>query len=131
MLKNIFMDVIPDIWPMLIIILVIVCSLRITYLLTKHKKLQLHKELIALIFIIYVLCLFHVVTLQDNNYCVSNFTPFKEIFRYSIGSDKFKKNVLGNIVLFIPYLEISVLLNAKTKKKKKKSYMMIKLFLCF
>lgn len=103
MIKNIFMDVIPDIWPMLIIILVILCSLRITYLLIKHKKFLLHKELISLIFIIYILCLFHVVTFQDNNYGVSNFIPFHEIFRYNIGSDKFIKNVVGNIALFIPY----------------------------
>lgn len=103
MIKNVFMDVIPDIWPMLIIILVIVCSLRITYLLTRHKRFQIHKELIYLIFIVYILCLFHVVTFQDNNYGVSNFVPFKEIFRYSIGSDKFVKNVMGNIMLFIPY----------------------------
>ena len=103
MIKNIFMDVIPDIWPMLIIILVIVCSLRVTYLITQHKKFQLHRELIYLISIVYTLCLFHVVTFQDNNYGVSNFIPFKEIFRYSIGSDKFIKNVMGNIVLFIPY----------------------------
>lgn len=103
MIRNIFMDVIPDIWPMLIIILVIVCSLRITYLITKHKKFQLHKELIYLISIVYILCLFHVVTFQDSNYGVSNFVPFKEIFRYSIGSDKFIKNVMGNIVLFVPY----------------------------
>ena len=103
MIKNVFMDVIPDIWPMLIIILVILCSLRITYLITKHKKFLLHKELIYLIFIVYILCLFHVVTFQDNNYGVSNFVPFKEIFRYSIGSDKFMKNVIGNIMLFVPY----------------------------
>lgn len=103
MIKNVFMDVIPDIWPMLIIILVIVCSIRVTYLITKHKKFQIHKELIYLIAIVYVLCLFHVVTFQDNNYGVSNFVPFKEIFRYSIGSDKFIKNVMGNILLFIPY----------------------------
>lgn len=103
MIKNVFMDVIPDIWPMLIIILVIVCSLRITYLVTKHKKFLLHRELIYLIAIVYILCLFHVVTFQDMNYGVSNFVPFKEIFRYSIGSDKFFKNVMGNIVLFIPY----------------------------
>ena len=103
MIKNVFMDVIPDIWPMLIIILVIICTLRITYLITKHKKFQLHKELIALIFIVYILCLFHVVTFQDNNYGVSNFIPFKEIFRYEIGSEKFIKNVMGNIMLFIPY----------------------------
>ena len=88
---------------MLIIILVIVCSLRIAYLITKHKKFQLHRELIYLISIVYMLCLFHGVTFQDNNYGISNFIPFKEIFRYSIGSDKFIKNVMGNIVLFIPY----------------------------
>ena len=103
MIKSVFMDVILDIWPMLIIILVIICSLRITYLITKHKKFQLHKELISLIFIVYILCLFHVVTFQDNNYGVSNFVPFKEIFRYSIGSNKFMKNVIGNIMLFVPY----------------------------
>ncbi|MGM9882390.1 MAG: VanZ family protein [Bacilli bacterium] len=103
MIKNAFFDVLPDVWPMLIIILVIICSLRITYLITKHKKFQLHKELIYLISIVYILCLFHVVTFQDANYGVSNFIPFKEIFRYSIGSHKFVKNILGNIVLFIPY----------------------------
>lgn len=103
MIRSVFMDVIPDIWPMLIIILVIVCSLRVTYLITKHKRFQLHKELIYLISIVYILCLFHVVTFQDSNYGVSNFVPFREIFRYSIGSDKFIKNVMGNIVLFIPY----------------------------
>ena len=103
MIRNVFMDVIPDIWPMLIIILVIICSLRITYLISRHKRFQLHKELIALIFIVYILCLFHVVTFQDNNYGESNFIPFKEIFRYNIGTAKFIKNVMGNIVLFIPY----------------------------
>lgn len=103
MIKNIVYDVFPDIWPMLIIILVILCSLRITYLITKHKKFQLHKELIYLICIIYVLCLFHVVTFQDINYGESNFIPFKEIFRYSFLSHKFIKNILGNIMLFIPY----------------------------
>lgn len=114
MIKNVFMEVIPDVWPMLIIILVIICSLRITYLITKHKRFQLHKELIYLIAIIYILCLFHVVTFQDSNYGVSNFVPFKEIFRYSIGSNKFIKNVLGNIVLFIPYgFLASYLLNNK------------------
>lgn len=103
MIRNVFMDVVPDIWPMLIIILVIISSIRITYLISRHKKFLLHKELIYLISIVYILCLFHVVTFQDNNFGVSNFVPFKEIFRYSIGSRKFMKNVMGNIMLFIPY----------------------------
>ena len=63
----------------------------------------MYKELLSLIFIIYILCLYHVVTFQDINYGVSNFIPFKEIFRYSIGSSKFIKNILGNILLFIPF----------------------------
>jgi len=114
MLKNAFYDVFNDSWPMLIIILVIISSLRITYLITKHKRFGLHKEIIYLISIIYILCLFHVVTFQDNNYGVSNFIPFKEIFRYSIGSSKFIKNILGNIMLFVPYgFLASYLLNNK------------------
>ena len=52
MIKNVFFEVMPDIWPMLIIITVIVSSLRLAYIITKHKKFQLHKELIYLIFII-------------------------------------------------------------------------------
>lgn len=103
MIKEAIMEVLPDVWPMLIIITVIISSLRITYLITKHKKFLLHKEIIYLLAIIYILCLFHVVTFQDINYGESNFIPFKEIFRYSIGSNKFIKNVLGNIILFIPF----------------------------
>lgn len=114
MIKNVFMEVLPDVWPMLIIILVIIVSLRVTFLITKHKKIKLHKEIIYLLAIIYLLCLFHVVTFQDSNYGVSNFTPFKEIFRYDIGSHKFIRNVLGNIILFIPYgFLASYLLNNK------------------
>ena len=103
MIKDVFNEVLPDVWPMIIIITVIVSSLRITYIITRHKKFLLHRELIYLIAIIYILCLFHVVTFQDVNYGISNFTPFKEIFRYSFGSPKFIRNVVGNIVLFIPY----------------------------
>ena len=115
MLKDVFMESLPNVWPMAVIILVIVSSVRIAYLITKHKKFLIHKEIIYLIAITYVLCLFYLVTFQDNNYGVSNFIPFKEIFRYSIGSHKFMKNVLGNIVLFIPYgFLVSYLL--KTRK---------------
>lgn len=103
MIKNVFFEVLPDVWPMLIIISVIIASLRIAYLITKHKKFLLHKELIYFISIIYILCLFHIVTFQDSNYGVSNFIPFKEIFRYDIGSPKFIKNIIGNIIMFIPY----------------------------
>ena len=49
------------------------------------------------------MCLYYVVTSQDINYGGINLIPFKEMFRYEFGSYKFIKNIIGNILLFIPY----------------------------
>ena len=102
-LRNMVMDIMPDLWPVIIIITVISCSLRIAYLIKNKMKFCFYKELFTLIFILYVMCLFEVVTLQDTNYGTSNFIPFKEIFRYVFGSRLFIKNIIGNILLFLPY----------------------------
>ena len=93
----------PDVWPIIIIITVIACSLRIAYLIKNNQRFCFYKELSVLIFILYVMCLFEVVTIQDHNYGLSNFIPFREIFRYEIGSRLFIKNIIGNILLFLPY----------------------------
>lgn len=103
MLKNIFLDVFSDTWPTILIAVVIAVSLRLAYLLKGHKKIILYKELLMLIFIIYALCLFHVVTYQDVNFGTNNFIPFKEIFRYDLGTPKFIKNIIGNIIMLIPF----------------------------
>ena len=95
--------VFPDVLPIIIIITVICCSLRIAYLIKNHQKFCFYKELFMLLFILYVMCLFEIVTLQDNNYGLSNFIPLKEIFRYQIGSQLFIRNIIGNILLFLPY----------------------------
>ena len=102
-IKTMITEVIPDIWPVIIIITVISCSLRITYLIKNNQKFCFYKEIFMLLFILYVMCLFEIVTLQDNNYGLSNFIPFKEMFRYKIGSRLFIKNIIGNILLFLPY----------------------------
>ncbi len=97
--KNIF----EYIWPMIVIVVTIISSIRISYLIkNKFKDFKLYQELIHLSFIIYILSLFYIVTFQDVNYGTSNFTLFKEMFRYEFGSPLFIKNVLGNILLFIP-----------------------------
>ena len=102
-IKNMITSLFPDVWPIIIIITVIACSLRIAYIFKHKHKLCLYKELSMLIFIIYVMCLFEIVTFQDNNYGLSNFIPFKEMFRYELGSRLFVKNIVGNILLFLPY----------------------------
>ena len=102
-IKSMITDVFPDVLPIIIIITVIACSLRIAYLIKNHQKFCFYKELFMLLFILYVMCLFEIVTIQDNNYGLSNFIPFKEIFRYQIGSRLFVRNIIGNILLFLPY----------------------------
>lgn len=101
--KDIINDILPEIWPMIVIICVILVSLRLAFITKGSKKIVIYKELLMLVFIIYILCLFHIVTFQDINYGTNNFIPFKEIFRYDINSSKFIKNIMGNIIMFIPY----------------------------
>ena len=102
-IENIITGYFPDVWPVIVIITVIACSLRIAYIIKNKQKICFYKELFLLLFILYVMCLFEIVTLQDQNYGLSNYIPFKEILRYQIGSRLFVKNIICNILLFLPY----------------------------
>lgn len=99
---DLFFNTINNCLPIVFIFTIIIISIRIAYLICNKKKLILHKEIVMLCFIIYILLLYYIVTFQDNNYGTNNFVLFKEIFRYSITSKLFFKNVIGNILLFIP-----------------------------
>ena len=92
-----------DMWPTILLITVVALSMRLTYLLKNKEKFVLYKDLMFYFFVTYILCLFYVVTFQDVSWSTSNFIPFKEILRYSIGSSLFYKNVLGNMVMFVPF----------------------------
>ena len=103
MFRETILNIFEDIWPMLFICLVIIISLRITYLIKNKVKFVFYKEMLMLGFIIYVMALFRVVTFQDVSWSSSNFIPFKEMFRYEFGTKLFYKNVVGNMLMFIPY----------------------------
>ncbi len=91
-------------WPMILISTIIIVSFRLAYIFKNHERIVLYQELLMLSFMIYILCLFQVVTFQDEvSWASNNFIPFKEIFRYNIGSRLFFKNVLGNMVMFLPF----------------------------
>ena len=117
-LTNTIQDVVNFTWPMIIISIVILVSFRVTYLIKNKQRLVLYKELLMLSFVIYILCLFQVVTFQDDvTWSSNNFIPFKEIFRYNIGSRLFIKNVIGNMILFLPFgFFISYYLNVDNYK---------------
>lgn len=92
-------------WPMVIISVLIISSLRIARIIKNNEKFVFYKEIFSLLFLVYIFCLFQIVTFEDTSIYIdgNNLVPFKEILRYKIGSRLFFKNVIGNIVLFIPY----------------------------
>lgn len=103
MFKNSIVSIFEEVWPMLLICSIIAVQLRAVYLYKSKKPLILYKELLYLISIIYIMCLFYVVTFQDVSWSTSNFTLFKEMFRYEFGTKLFFHNVIGNMLMFIPF----------------------------
>ena len=103
MFYNSITQILLDIWPSLLICCVIMISLRITYLIKNNIKFVFYKEILMLGFIMYVIALFEVVTFQDVSWSSSNFIPFKEMLRYDFGTKLFFKNVVGNMIMFIPF----------------------------
>ena len=90
-------------WPIVVITMISLISIRITYIIRRKEKFIVYEELLKLIFVIYILMFFQIVTHQDVISYSNNFIPFKELTRYTIGSNLFYKNIIGNILLFMPY----------------------------
>ncbi len=91
-------------WPMLTIFLVVIATVRIAAIKSNNEKLVFYKEFSNLLFIIYVLLLYELLTRSELNHNSGfNLAPFTEMFRYPIGSKGFYFNVVGNIVMFIPF----------------------------
>lgn len=115
MVLDIFTNTLNKIWPVIAIFLCVIITVRIAYLISNHKKIELYKEIFGLIFVIYILLLFELLTAADTNYYHGmNLKPFTEITRYKFGTRLFNINVFGNIMIFIPFgLFISSYLNSK------------------
>lgn len=103
LIPKIATKVIYELWPMLTLFIIVLITIRTVYLKTNNKPFVLYKELISLCFVIYALLLFELVTSTDFNSFSNNFIPFKEIFRYKVSSVLFYRNVIGNVILFLPF----------------------------
>ena len=103
-ITNILTESIDNMWPMLTIFLVVIAVVRIAAIKNHNEKLVFYKEFTNLLFIIYILLLYELLTRAElNTVRVYNLVPFSEMFRYEIGSTSFYLNVVGNIVIFIPF----------------------------
>lgn|SRR5574344_280655 len=103
MIPKIAIDMLVDLWPMITLFSVVLITMRLFYLKVNHKRFILYRELMSLCFIVYILLLFELVTSTDFESYSNNFIPFKEMFRYHLTSKLFYRNVVGNIILFVPF----------------------------
>lgn len=93
-----------NIWPQLTIFIVVLVVVRLAAIKNGGKKTTFHFEFLNLLFVIYILLLFELLTGTENvTGSGFNLVPFSEIFRYKIGSNLFIYNVIGNILLFVPF----------------------------
>ena len=104
MVANLINKIFNEIWPMLTVFIVAIAFIRFFYLQNHHEKFILHKELKYLVAIIYIWLLFTILTMTElNTLGGKNLIPFSEITRYPIGSVGFYNNVIGNILIFLPF----------------------------
>lgn len=104
-MKELFSEIFAIAWPTVVIILSIAIILRLFYLKQNKKKFIFYQEFILLLFLTYILVLFELLTYQDivTFETRTNFIPFREILRYDFGTYGFYKQVIGNILLFLPF----------------------------
>ena len=95
--------VLKDIWPMLLLFSIVLFTIRIVDVIINKKKFHLYKDLFFFSFILYLFLLFELVASTDVESFSNNFIPFKEIMRYDLSSGLFYKNVIGNVLLFVPF----------------------------
>ncbi len=91
-------------WPVIVIFLVTMISLRFFYFRSNREKYTLYKEVFSIFAVIYIFLLFQLLTKVELNHGSGfNIIPFTEILRYHFGSKMFYYNVIGNIIIFIPF----------------------------
>ncbi len=111
-------NIILEIIPMIILFSLVAIMLRVVVSLYNHEKINLFNDFKMLIYVIYLFVLFQLVTTIDFRSYSNNFIPFKEILRYDITSKLFVRNVIGNIVIFIPFgylISDTIYMNTKHK----------------
>jgi glycopeptide antibiotics resistance protein len=111
-------NIILEIIPMVILFSLVAMLLGVVRSLYNHEKINISNDFKMLMYIIYLFVLFQLVTTIDFKSFSNNFTPFKEIMRYEFTSPLFIRNVIGNIIIFIPFgYLISDIIYMNTKHK--------------
>ena len=103
MFLRLFQSAINATWPSLIVFSIALITTRVFYLISHRERFVFYRELLSLGSILYVVLLFQLlINTEVSSSSGFNLVPFREITRYTVGSNLFKINVIGNIVIFVP-----------------------------
>ncbi len=116
MFLNTIKAVLNDNWPILIIFIITMITLRFFYFREHREKMSFYKEFLQILSIVYIFLLFQLLTkVELNQGSGYNLVPFTEIFRYEVGSKLFMYNVFGNIIAFVVFgIIVSVYIKPKS-----------------
>ena len=95
--------ILKDDYAVIILSIISYIFFRILVRIKYKKKFEFNREFTLILFIAYLLILFFIFTYPVNEYGHNNYNLFKELLRYKIGSTGFFNNIIGNILLFIPF----------------------------
>lgn len=124
LIPNKLFDIFYNLMPMVLLFTIVISLIRLTSLVYAKEKIVIYKELKNLVIIIYIFSLFYLVTTTDFESYSNNFIPFREMTRYQLSSKLFFRNVIGNIILFIPF---GYLVTDMIMEKAKKCHILIPL----
>lgn len=120
-------NILIDLLPMIILFSMVMILVKIVSVIYNKEKIIIFNEVKTLFYLIYCFALFQLVTTSDFSSFSNNFIPFHEITRYQITSVLFIRNIIGNIVLFIPF---GFIISDMIKDKINKFNIMITSFIC-
>jgi len=91
--------------PFILILSIFIVLIRGIYIISNNLKINIYKELIDLLFILYIVSLFYMLTYKslNPNWTTVNYKIFNEIFRYKVFSQMFITETIGNLLIFIPF----------------------------
>lgn len=126
LIPNKIFNIFNNLMPMVVLFTIVISIVRITSLTYAKEKIVIYKELKTLVAIIYIFSLFYLVTTTDFESFSNNFIPFKEMTRYHLSSKLFFRNVIGNILLFVPF---GYIVTDMIMEKAKKCHFLIPLII--
>ena len=114
MLKGVLFGIINDNWATLVVFAVILIVARIFYLIVNGKEFVFYKEILSLLFIVYLLVLSTLLNKIELSKGF-NIMPIANSLKIALDSSKYLKYIISNAVIFIPF---GYFISAYIKAKK-------------